>query len=107
MPISFIWLATAREAWALYLFTMTFGITQGGMGAAESPLVAEIFGLKSHGFIYGFVGFGFTIGAAIGPWLAGYLFDVMKSYQIAFAICAALGVIGLVCTIFIKPIKFD
>ena len=107
MPISFLWLATARDAWALYFFTMTFGIIQGGMGAAESPLVAEIFGLKSHGFIYGFVGFGFTIGAAIGPWLAGFLFDVMKTYQIAFAICAALGLIGLVCAIFIKPVKFD
>jgi MFS family permease len=105
MPISFLWLVSAKEAWGLYLFTVTFGIEQGGMGAAESPLVAEIFGLKSHGFIYGVVGFGFTIGAAIGPWLAGYLFDVMVSYKMAFAMCAAFGLTGLICTVFIKPIR--
>jgi MFS family permease len=105
MPISFLWLVSAKEAWGLYLFTVTFGIAQGGMGAAESPLVAEIFGLKSHGFIYGVVGFGFTIGAAIGPWLAGYLFDVMVSYKMAFAMCAAFGLTGLICTVFIKPIR--
>jgi MFS family permease len=107
MPISFLWLASAKDAWALYLFTVTFGIMQGGMGAAESPLVAEIFGLKSHGFIYGFVGFGFTIGAALGPWLAGYMFDVMESYKMAFAICAAFGLMGFICTIFIKTLRED
>ena len=70
-------------------------------------MVAEIFGLKSHGFIYGFVGFGFTIGAALGPWLAGYMFDGMESYKMAFAICAAFGLIGFVCTIFIKTLRDD
>ena len=107
MPIGFLWLASAKEAWSLYLFTAIFGITQGGMGASESPLVAEIFGMRSHGLIYGFMGFGLTLGAAIGPWLAGYLFDVMESYKMAFAICAAFGLIGFVFTILIKPIWDD
>jgi MFS family permease len=107
MPMGLFLLVPAKEAWVLYLFTVTFGMAQGGMGAAESPLVAEIFGLRSHGLIYGVLGLGFTIGGAIGPWLAGYIFDVMGSYKMAFAICAAFGLMGLVLTILIKPIRDD
>jgi transposase len=67
----------------------------GGMGAAESPLVAALFGLRSHGLILGVVDLGFTIGAAVGPFLAGYIFDVAGSYQVAFSVSAAIGVVVL------------
>ncbi|UCD28970.1 MAG: MFS transporter, partial [Planctomycetota bacterium] len=46
IPIAFFWLVPATEAWMLFLFAATFGFAQGGMGTAESPLVAEIFGLR-------------------------------------------------------------
>jgi len=29
---------------------------------------------------------GYGIGGAIGPWLGGYVFDVMNSYDLAFVI---------------------
>jgi MFS family permease len=90
--------------WMLYLFAIVFGLTQ-GTGASESPLVARLFGLKSHGLILGIAEVGFTSGAAIGPWLSGYLFDVTGSYQVAFLVCGGISIAALVLTILLKPIK--
>ena len=46
-------------------------------------------------------------GAATGPWLAGYLFDIMESYKMAFAICSFVGLLGLSFTVLLKPTKED
>ena len=107
MAASLFWLAPAREAWMLYLFAIIFGFTQGGMGVSESPLVAKLFGLSSHGLIFGVAGLGFTFGAAIGPLLAGYIFDVTGSYQLAFIIAGISGTIALVLTIALRPMRHE
>ena len=75
----------------------------GGSGAAESPMTARLFGLSSHGLIYGVVHLGFTVGAAIGPFVTGYLFDVYGNYQTAFLVCGAFGIIGIVLTLLLRP----
>ena len=105
MPVTFLWLIPSREVWMLYLFAVVFGFAQGGMGASESLLVADIFGLRSHGLIYGVTACGFTFGSAVGPWATGYLFDIFGSYRPALAACAAIGVIGLLLTLMIRPIR--
>ena len=75
------------------------------MAAAESPLVARLFGLGSHGLIFGTIGFALMIGAATGPLLAGYLFDVINSYQMAFLVSALIAFFGLISTAFLRPIR--
>ena len=69
-----------------------------------SPLVAELFGLKSHGVILGFANFWGAIGAASGPLLAGYIFDKDGSYSIAFIICIAVAVIAFVFTLLLRTL---
>ena len=105
LTISLIWLVTSRELWALYLFAGIFGYAYGGVGASESPLIAWLFGLKSHGLIFGISDFFFTLGASIGPVLAGYVFDITKSYQIAFALGAIVAAAGIALMLVIKPIN--
>jgi MFS family permease len=36
------------------------------------------------------------IGIIVGPVMAGYIFDVTNSYQVAFIICASMAFISLV-----------
>jgi len=105
MAAALFWLVPATEAWMLYLFAIVFGFAYGGCAASESPLVAALFGLRSHGLIFGVIGFGFTTGAAIGPFVAGYIFDVAGSYQVAFLVCAAIGIVGLILTALLTPTK--
>jgi len=99
------WLIPATETWTLYLFAAVFGFATGGCVMSESPLVAELFGLRSHGLILGFTSFGYCIGAAAGPFLTGYIFDVTSSYNVAFLACAAVSVVGLILSAILRPTK--
>jgi len=100
-----VWLVPLKELWMLYLFAVVFGLALGSMGTSESPLVARLFGLTSHGLIYGVTGLGFTFGGAVGPVIIGYICDVTGSYQNAFVVCVALSIIGLILMIVLKPTK--
>ncbi len=89
----------------LFLFGAVFGFGHGGIATMESPMVANIFGMRSHGVILGLVFFCDTVGGAIGPFLSGYIFDVTKSYSLAFSLCAILSVTSLVAISLLKPLK--
>ena len=105
MSAALFWLVPAKEVWELYLFAVVFGFAF-GCAASESPLVAELFGLSSHGLILGVINcIGFTFGAAVGPLIAGRIFDMTSSYQLAFIVCAATGVVSLILTVLLKPIE--
>jgi MFS family permease len=105
MSATLLWLPLADQEWMLYLFVVFFGFVSGGMAASESPITARLFGIGSHGLIYGVVHVGFTLGAAAGPFITGYIFDLTGGYQSAFLTCAALAVIGLILTVILRPTK--
>ena len=92
---AFLSLSVAEELWALYLFAVLYGFAHGGLWAMISPIVAELFGLGSHGAIFGVVFFSCTVGGTAGPVLAGYIFDVTGSYQLIFFACVALSIIAI------------
>jgi MFS family permease len=102
MALAGFGLMIARELWAFYLIAIILGLAFGDCGTQESPLVAWLFGLASHGLIFGFMGFGFTLGAAIGPVITGHIFDITGSYWLAFLICTTLAIVATVLTIFLR-----
>lgn len=104
MSLTLFWLATTREIWSLYLFAAIFGFTYGGFAALNSPMVAELFGLRAHGVILGIITFGGTIGGAIGPVVAGYIFDIRESYQLAFLISGTVAVVIAILASMLGPI---
>lgn len=95
-------LMLGRELWLFFLLAVLLGLGFGDCSTAESPIAAWLFGLASHGVILGFFSFSFAIGAAIGPLLFGYIFDVTGNYQLAFLMCAALAIVAIVLTILVK-----
>ena len=103
VAITLILLMIAKELWLFYLFAAVFGLAYGGWATVMAPLVADLFGLRSHGVILGSATFGATIGGAIGPIVAGSIFDVTGSYQLAFIISIILSIIGLVAATSLKP----
>jgi MFS family permease len=104
--ISFCLLLLARELWLVYLFAVIFGFGYGGLSTLISPMVAELFGLSSHGVIFGvIIMFGGTAGMAVGPLLAGHIFDITGRYQLAFMIYVVVLVIGLILTSLLKPTR--
>jgi len=103
VSLALFWLQVAKELWMLYLFAVIYGFSYGGLSALLSPMTAEQFGLSSLGVILGVIMLGGATGAAIGPVVAGYIFDITGSYYPAFLIYAIAAVIGLILISLLKP----
>ena len=102
MTAALLWVMIAKEVWMLYLFAIVFGFGYGGLASLTSPVTAELFGLRSLGTIVGVVMFSFTVGGAIGPVLAGSIFDMSGSYNPAFLACAALSIIDIILSALLR-----
>jgi MFS family permease len=100
-----LWLTEIDATWAFFTFAVIFGFAQGGIASSQSPIVASLFGVKSIGLLFGCCGFGFTLGAALGPYITGHIYDLTGSYNLAFLTVAAVNVVALLVTIRLRPIK--
>ena len=103
MAIAVFYLLAADTLWALYAFAVAFGLAYGCLVAMESPIIADMFGLRAHGAILGLASFMFMVGAAIGPWQAGYTYDIMLSYRLTFIVLGAMAIIGIILAALLKP----
>jgi MFS family permease len=101
---AFLLAMVARGLWSLYLFALLFGSGLWAASAVISGMAAELFGLKSHGAIYSSMWLVGCIGGAVGPVLAGHIFDVTGSYQLAFLISALVNIGGIIALLFLHPI---
>jgi MFS family permease len=106
MAISLAVLMIGGPLWVLFVMAALVGIGFGGAVTLRSLLVAELFGLKSHGVITGAIMLIFTIGSAIGPMIAGYTFDITNQYQTVFILTGGICIIGLVMACILK-LKFS
>ena len=102
--LGLLWLQVANSMWMLVIYAVADGFARGGNFAVISPLVAELFGTRAHGALFGLATFVGTIGGALGPVLTGRIFDTTGSYDIAFALLAGLIAIGFVLTLLIRPL---
>ena len=98
--VMILWLSRISSLGMLYFFAFLFGIAYGGNLVMIPRLTASIFGVKYMGAIYGSLSVADGIGFAIGPVLAGYLFDLSDSYNDAFLI-TAVGVFIAVALTFV------
>ncbi len=84
----------------LYFFICIFGVAFGARTTAIGPMVANMFQGPNFGFIFGFLTISQSIGATIGPWLMGYLFDIFKDYRISFMVAMASFFMAAICSCF-------
>ena len=100
-----LWLQIANALWMLALFALVNGLAHGGFYTIISPITAEFFGIRAHGVLFGIVAFSGTLGAAIGPVIAGYIFDITDGYGSAFWLSVVVSIVGLILISLLKPIS--
>lgn len=80
----------------LWLHACFFGITWGARGPAITAKTADLFGGPRLGTILGVITVGSGLGAGIGSWGAGLLFDLTGTYRPAFWLSIAAYAAGAV-----------
>jgi MFS family permease len=82
----------APTRWAIYGYAVLLGVGYSATASLIPAMVSDRFGGRHFGAIVGMGLMGSAVGSALGPWMAGYLFDLTGTYMLAFAIAAGCGV---------------
>lgn len=80
----------------LWLHAIFFGLTWGARGPAITAKTADLFPGPRLGTILGVITVGSGLGAALGSWGAGWIFDFSGSYRLAFLLSIAAYLCGSV-----------
>jgi MFS family permease len=87
---------------AVWWYTVLFGLGIGSWLPTMSLLVSSLFGLVSYGTIFGAVTLINNIGGALGPLLAGCIYDATGSYQAAIVIFFLLFAVSIPLILIVK-----
>lgn len=68
----------------IWLYVIILGLCVGSWLPVMAMLVSDNFGFVSYGAIFGIIMFVQSIGVALGPIVAGYMYDSMNTYYWAF-----------------------
>jgi MFS family permease len=82
----------APSRWGAYGYAVLLGLGYSVTAALIPAMVSDRFSGPEFGGIVGIGLMGSALGSALGPWLAGQLFDLTGSYALPFTIAAACGV---------------
>ncbi|MBI3127847.1 MAG: MFS transporter [Candidatus Tectomicrobia bacterium] len=92
----FLLMNVNAERWLLaYLYVVFLGLGDGARGITFLSIKADLFPARSFGRILGYSQIGSGLAAAAGPWLAGYIYDVLGSYRYAFWLVVIVDVLSL------------
>jgi MFS family permease len=96
-------IALARGGGSLLYFGSVVIFAMGAAGASITypKIVADMFGVASMGTIIGLLAIGWNIGAGVGPPLAGWIFDRMKSYSWAYIAGSAAMAAAMVLAVIV------
>jgi MFS family permease len=93
----------AQDLWELYLFGAVFGFAWGAQAVLRFAITSEVFGLASLGLVMGVLGFAEYGTAAVGAYIAGYVFDVVGTYRPVFLMGMAVSATGILIAWLLKP----
>ena len=80
------------SAASVLAFSLAIGLLWLSTVPLTSGLVAQFFGTQHMAMLFGIVFFSHQVGAFLGVWMGGYLFDATGSYDVVWWIGVALGV---------------
>ena len=96
-------LLTTKNMAFIYIYAALFGISYGALITALPTFVGGYYGRTHYAQILGLIFPLTTVAEAVGPVLAGAIYDATATYTLAFAIVVAFSSVGLVCAILARP----
>lgn len=90
LQIGALALLIAPSAQFLPLAMAVYGFGFAGADTVIVRIIPDVFGLRALGSIMGVLALGWRCGAALGPAVTGFVYDLTRSYTIPFAVAPIL-----------------
>ena len=101
--LAFVMVFGAAHLMVLAVFAVVFGVAAAAPLVLLPLLVAESLGRRRYGVLGALTGLAGTLGATVGPVVAGRIFDMTGSYTNAFQLFILLDLIGAVAAFACQP----
>lgn len=88
---------------AIYPFAICLGVGFGGMLVCLMAVLANYYGPKAYAFAVGVALVVQTVGGSLAPYVAGWLYDVYRSYAGSFYFLAAACAVGALLLLLVRP----
>lgn len=97
--IGILVLILAPDAWWLLLYVLLYGVAYGALSPLRAQVMADHFGKRAYGTITGIQGVPLAVCQAAGPLVAGWLYDELHRYDLAFWLCLGTFVVAALLTL--------
>jgi MFS family permease len=96
-------LITTESTVGVAAFVLIFGYSMGAVVALQPLVVAHCFGTTSVATIVGAMTAFSSLFSALGPIFAGFMYDLLDSYTVAFLVFIAVDCLAMVLVLLIRP----
>jgi MFS family permease len=103
LSLSILLLGISHRPATIWAFVLLFGFSMGADYMLIPLVAAECFGTASLGKILALIIMGYSLGQWGAPWIAGKIFDVRHSYELAWNIIAVAGLVGAAAIFAVSP----
>jgi MFS family permease len=97
--LGFFALVLVGTHWELYLTATVGGLVWAGSIAMSSAILADVYGVRLVGVLYGMAFLGHQVGGTISSWLGGWGYETFGTHWVSFGAAGALllaaGVVSL------------
>jgi MFS transporter, OFA family, oxalate/formate antiporter len=93
------------KLWVLVLAIILFSLSYGSNTTLRAISLRNYFGKSRFATIFGFFLGILSLGAILGPFVAGWIYDTWNSYQYAWIFFTAINVVGLILMIVTPQIR--
>jgi len=87
---------------SVYAFALVMGATWLGTVPLTTGVLAQIFGVRYLGTLFGLVFLGHQLGGFAGAWLGGLVYDATRSYDLVWAVSLVLGLASVLLNLPIR-----
>lgn len=92
--LGFFALLMVGTHWELYLAATIGGLVWAGSVALSSAILADLYGVRLVGILYGWTYLGHQIGGTFSAWLGGWAYETFGTHWVAFGSAGALLLIA-------------
>lgn len=103
LSVSVLLMGYTAQAFVFTTCMIIYSLAYGGLAALQEPIRADYFGTRAFATIQGMSRSVVTAGTFLGPIIAGFFYDVTKSYTIAFGVFGLVSLMATLFMFFAKP----